>query len=124
MTAHVIYESLDAQRPATTSPKIIRDVIRGEIGFDGFLMSDDISMEALSGTLAARAKASLFAGCDAVLHCNGQMDEMREIASVVPELSARSAHRAELALSHLAAPAGFDVAAAEERLGEMLRAAA
>ena len=77
MTAHVVYDSIDPQRPATTSPKVIRDVIRGEIGFDGLLMSDDLSMKALDGPLAARAKAALFAGCDVVLHCNGDMDEMK-----------------------------------------------
>ena len=81
MTAHVVYESIDPQRPATTSPKVIRDVIRGEIGFDGLLMSDDLSMKALDGPLSVRAKAALFAGCDLVLHCNGDMDEMSDVAS-------------------------------------------
>ncbi|MGZ3306180.1 MAG: beta-N-acetylhexosaminidase, partial [Asticcacaulis sp.] len=80
MTAHVVYESIDPQRPATTSPKVIRDVIRGEIGFDGLLMSDDPSMKALDGPLSVRARAAQFAGCDLVLHCNGDMDEMREVA--------------------------------------------
>ena len=71
MTAHVVYDSIDPQRPATTSPKVIRDVIRGEIGFEGLLMSDDLSMQALDGSLSLRAKTALFAGCDLVLHCNG-----------------------------------------------------
>ena len=86
MTAHVVYESIDPQRPATTSPKVIRDVIRGEIGFDGLLMSDDLSMQALDGPLAVRAKAALFAGCDMVLHCNGDMDEMKDVAAEVKAL--------------------------------------
>ena len=81
MTAHVVYDAIDPQRPATTSPKVIRDVIRGEIGFDGLLMSDDLSMKALDGPLALRAKAALFAGCDMVLHCNGDMDEMKDVAT-------------------------------------------
>ena len=103
MTAHVVYESIDPQRPATTSPKVIRDVIRGEIGFDGLLMSDDLSMKALDGPLSVRAKAALFAGCDVVLHCNGKMDEMREVATEVKALEgacARSA--ASTRSSHLA----------------------
>ena len=91
MTAHVVYESIDPQRPATTSPKVIRDVIRGEIGFDGLLMSDDLSMKALDGPLAARAKAAQFAGCDLVLHCNGDMDEMRDVASEVKTLEGLAA---------------------------------
>ncbi len=89
MTAHVVYEAIDPQRPATTSPKVIRDVIRGEIGFDGLLISDDLSMNALDGPLSVRTKAALFAGCDVVLHCNGKMDEMREVADEVKELDER-----------------------------------
>src|SRR5205085_986010 len=71
---------IDLQRPATTSPKVIRDVIRGQMSFDGLLMSDDVSMNALSGPLSVRTKAALFAGCDVVLHCNGKLEEMREVA--------------------------------------------
>ena len=89
MTAHVVYEAIDPQRPATTSPKVIRDVIRGEIGFDGVLLSDDLSMNALDGPLSVRAKAALFAGCDIVLHCNGRMDEMREVAGEAKPLEGR-----------------------------------
>ena len=91
MTAHVVYEGIDPQRPATTSPKVIRDVIRGEIGFDGLLMSDDISMGALDGPISVRTKAALFAGCDVVLHCNGKMDEMQEVAAEAKPLGRRSA---------------------------------
>ena len=124
MTAHVVYEALDTQRPATTSPKIIRDVIRGEIGFDGFLMSDDISMKALAGPVGARAKAALFAGCDAVLHCNGRMDEMTEMSECVPPLSEQSLHRAEAARAQLREKKSLDIVAAEAKLEEMLGAAA
>jgi beta-N-acetylhexosaminidase len=122
MTAHVIYEAIDAQRPATTSPKLIRDVIRGEIDFDGLLMSDDLSMKALSGTLASRAKASLFAGCDVVLHCNGSLDEMREVAAEVKPLEDIHLKRAQAALAHLVQPEEFDAAAGEAHLAELLGA--
>lgn len=126
MTAHVIYESIDPQRPATTSPKVIRDVIRGEIGFNGLLMSDDLSMKALDGPLSVRAKAALFAGCDLVLHCNGDMDEMRDVASEVKELEGLARRRSEQALAHLSVsdPDSFDSTAAEARLAALLGAAA
>jgi len=120
MTAHVVYEAIDPQRPATTSPKVIRDVIRGEIGFEGALLSDDLSMNALSGPLSARAKAALFAGCDIVLHCNGKMDEMREVAAEAKPLEGLPQKRAEAALAHLSAPEAFDAVAAEARLAELL----
>ena len=124
MTAHVVYESIDPQRPATTSPKVIRDVIRGEIGFDGLLMSDDLSMKALDGPLSVRAKAALFAGCDLALHCNGDMDEMRDVASEVKNLEGASLKRSEQALAQLRAPSPFDPAAALARLTGLLGAAA
>jgi beta-N-acetylhexosaminidase len=124
MTAHVVYESIDPQRPATTSPKVIRDVIRGEIGFEGLLMSDDLSMKALDGPLSVRAKAALFAGCDLALHCNGDMDEMRDVASEVKKLEGAALKRSTQALSHLSAPSPFDPAAAEARLALLLGAGA
>ncbi len=124
MTAHVVYESIDPQRPATTSPKVIRDVIRGEIGFDGLLMSDDLSMKALDGPLSVRAKAALFAGCDLALHCNGDMDEMRDVASEVKDLEGLALKRSEQALAQLRVPSPFDPAAAQARLAGLLGAAA
>src|SRR5215469_6458527 len=124
MTAHVVYEAIDPQRPATTSPKVIRDVIRGEIGFEGVLLSDDLSMEALSGPLSVRAKAAQFAGCDIVLHCNGSMEEMREVAEEAKPLEDIHLKRAEAALAHLASPQDFDVAAGEARLSELMDQAA
>src|SRR5471032_492684 len=123
MTAHVVYESIDPQRPATTSPKVIRDVIRGEIGFDGLLISDDVSMGALSGPISVRTKAALFAGCDVVLHCNGKMDEMNDVAEEAKPLEGAALKRAEHALSHLAPPDAFDPAAAEARLAELMNTA-
>ncbi|MCX7280104.1 MAG: beta-N-acetylhexosaminidase [Alphaproteobacteria bacterium] len=124
MTAHVVYESIDPQRPCTTSPKVIRDVIRGEIGFDGILMSDDLSMKALDGPLSVRAKQAIFAGCDLALHCNGDMEEMREVASEVKELEGESLRRSQQALAHLSVPGPFDAEAAQEHLATLLGAAA
>ena len=122
MTAHVVYDAIDPNRPATISPRVIRDVIRGEIAFDGLLMTDDLSMDALSGPISARAKAALFAGCDVVLHCNGQMAEMKHVAGEAKPLEGASLKRAEAALGHLVTPAAFDPAEAEARLGELLAA--
>jgi beta-N-acetylhexosaminidase len=124
MTAHVVYDAIDAQRPATTSPRVIRDIIRGEIGFDGLLMSDDLSMNALSGTLAQRAKASLFAGCDVVLHCNGKLGEMKEVAGETTALDGIALKRAEAALAHLSVPDAFDTSAGADRLNALLEKAA
>jgi beta-N-acetylhexosaminidase len=125
MTAHLVYDSIDPQRPATTSPKVIRDVIRGEIGFNGLLMSDDLSMKALDGPLSLRAKSALFAGCDLVLHCNGDMDEMKDVASEAKELEGQSLRRSQAALSHLTVPdSGFDPGKVEARLAELLERAA
>src|SRR4051812_26153821 len=81
MTAHVVFTALDPVQPATTSATMIGEVIRGFIGFGGLLMSDDISMGALSGSIAERTKAALTAGCDVVLHCNGKLEEMRAVAA-------------------------------------------
>ena len=120
MTAHVVYDSIDPQRVCTTSPKVIRDVVRGEIGFDGLLMSDDLSMKALDGPLGARAKAALFAGCDVVLHCNGDMDEMKQVAAEVKVLEGVSLRRANHALAQLITPAAFDAAAATARLSSLM----
>jgi beta-N-acetylhexosaminidase len=97
--------------PATTSAVIVRDVIRDSIGFAGLLMSDDISMGALSGSLAERSGAAIAAGCDMVLHCNGQMPEMRAVAAAVPELSGAASLRAAAALAAKRPAAPIDLAA-------------
>ncbi|HVP86210.1 MAG TPA: beta-N-acetylhexosaminidase [Rhizomicrobium sp.] len=120
MTAHVVYDAIDDHRPATTSPKVIRDVIRGEIGFEGVLMSDDLSMKALTGSIRARAKAALFAGCDVVLHCNGGFAEMQDVAAEAGPLEGLSLKRAEQALAHLKPPANFNWVKAERRLAELM----
>ncbi len=124
MTAHVVYESIDPQRPCTTSPKVIRDVIRGEIGFDGLLMSDDLSMKALDGPLSVRAKQAQFAGCDLVLHCNGDMEEMRDVASEVKILDGQALRRSRHALAQLSAPGAFDPDAAHAHLAALLEVSA
>lgn len=87
MTAHILYSSIDPSRPATQSFIVIQDVIRREIGFQGFLISDDLGMKALTGSFASRARASLEAGCDAVLHCSGKMEEMIEVMEGVAPFS-------------------------------------
>ncbi len=98
MTAHIVYSALDADNPATTSKSVIDKIIRGKLGYDGFLMSDDVSMNALSGDCGERSSAIFAAGCDLVLHCNGKMDEMRLVAGNSPELAGKSLERANAAL--------------------------
>lgn len=95
MTAHVVYSAIDPEAPATTSRKLIDEIVRRQIGFDGLLMSDDLSMKALSGGLDERARASLAAGCDIALHCNGRMEEMQAVAGAVPALAGAARVRAE-----------------------------
>jgi beta-N-acetylhexosaminidase len=97
MTAHVVYSAIDPDRPASTSAIVMREIIRGEIGFDGLLMSDDLSMQALSGPIRRRAEAVIAAGSDLALHCNGDIDEMRAAAAGVPALEGRAAERFALA---------------------------
>src|SRR6202521_3231245 len=108
MTAHVVFSALDPAHPATTSATIIEQVIRGVIGFQGLLMSDDVSMNALAGSIAERTRAIFDAGCDVVLHCNGKFDEMREVAAETPELSGMALERARRALASRRAPQAFD----------------
>src|SRR6187401_3239872 len=123
MTAHVVFSAIDALAPATTSGTMVHEVIRKALGFDGLLMTDDISMKALSGTLAERCRASLAAGCDVVLHCNGTLDEMRAVAGVVPLLAGEAARRADAALAARRTPVAFDVAAAREEFAGMMASA-
>jgi len=120
MTAHVVFSALDPVAPATTSVTMVRQVIRGLIGFQGLLMSDDVSMNALSGTIAERSSASLAAGCDVVLHCNGKLDEMIAVASVCPELKGDAARRADLALAARGGREEFDVEAARHIFNRMI----
>ncbi len=99
MTAHVVFTALDPAAPATLSAPIVQNVIRDSIGFDGLLMSDDISMGALSGTVGERTLAAIAAGCDVVLHCNGDMAEMEAVAAAVPIIAGAAARRAAAALA-------------------------
>jgi beta-N-acetylhexosaminidase len=116
MTAHVIYSAVDRKRPATTSKKVIKRVIREAIGFDGLLMSDDLSMKALQGSFADRAEAALAAGCDVVLHCNGEVTEMKAVLAGTGALKGRAARRADAALARIAkAPEPFDAAEGRAR---------
>jgi beta-N-acetylhexosaminidase len=99
MTAHVVFAAWDAERPATLSPTVIGEVIRGRIGFSGLLMSDDIAMEALAGPHGTRAAGALAAGCDLVLHCSGVLAEMEEIAAALPAIGPEARERLERALA-------------------------
>lgn len=118
MTAHVVYEALDPENCATLSPTVIR-AIRERIGFDGLLMTDDLSMRALDGSISDRARRSLAAGCDLVLHCNGEIGEMTEIAECAPPLTGAAARRAARAEAERHAPEPCDIAAAEARYKEL-----
>ena len=123
MTAHVVYPAVDPQAPATTSPKVIDEVIRGHIGFNGVLVSDDLSMEALSGSLGERAAAALGAGCDIALHCNGARSEMEDVAAAAPELTPAAQQRLEAAARRADGSNFPDRAAARSRLEALLAAA-
>ena len=120
MSAHIVCADIDPDRPATTSP-IMMQVIRQDIGFDGLIMTDDVSMEALSGTIADRAAASIAAGCDIVLHCNGDMSEMDEIAAASGRMSTPSAERGTRALALRREPQHIDIADAERELEALLQ---
>ena len=124
MTAHVVYEALDPEYPATTSETVIRDIIRGDIGFEGVLLSDDLSMNALAGSLAERARTALRAGCDIVLHCNGRMDEMEAVAGETPPLEGEALARADRALAQRRTPKPYDAVAAQARVADLLGAVA
>ena len=116
MTAHVVFTAVDPDACVTLSHRAIGAVIRGHIGFDGLLMSDDLSMKALGGAFEERTRRSIEAGCDVVLHCNGDMAEMRAVASATPSLQGRAAERADLARSVARRSQSFDAAAAEAHL--------
>src|ERR1700754_4188790 len=120
MTAHVVFSALDTAHPATTSATIVEQVIRGVIGFQGLLMSDDVSMNALAGSIAERTRAIFAAGCDMVLHCNGKLDEMREVAAEAPELSGKALKRARGALASRKPPQAFDRLAARAELDALV----
>src|SRR5262245_48745359 len=120
MTAHVVFTALDPTAPATASPTMIGEVIRKSIGFAGALMSDDISMGALSGTIGERTRAAVAAGCDLVLHCNGRLDEMQAVAQESPMLAGVAAQRTDAALRARRQPDDIDLAAARARFAQLL----
>jgi beta-N-acetylhexosaminidase len=119
MTAHVVFTAVDPDACVTLSRHAIQQVIRGHIGFDGLLMSDDLSMKALGGAFQDRTRRSIEAGCDLVLHCNGDMAEMTAIAEAAPELYGRAAERAHAARAAARREQAFDPEAAEARLAEL-----
>jgi beta-N-acetylhexosaminidase len=120
MTAHVVFTAFDPVTPATSSFTMVQDVIRDSIGFEGLLMTDDISMGALSGSLAERAMAALGAGCDIVLHCSGRIEEMHELAGAVPLLAGAPERRAADALAARRTPDGLDLAQARAALTRLM----
>ncbi len=124
MTAHVVYRALDPERPATISAKVIGEVVRGEIGFDGLLFSDDLSMKALPGTFREKAEALFAAGVDVALHCNGDMEEAQEVAAVSPLLAGAAARRVARARAAVRAPQNFDPVDAAAELDRRLAAIA
>ena len=123
MTAHILFPALDQAACATQSSAIVNDVIRGEIGFAGVLFSDDLSMQALGGSLGERAALARKAGCDIALHCNGDLDEMTEVLAAAGPLEGESLHRVERALAAKKAPEPFDRDLGRERLDALLSAA-
>ena len=125
MTAHVVFKAIDPDRPATLSPIVVNEIIRGFIGFDGLLMSDDLSMKALAGTFRDRARALFAAGVDIALHCNGDLAEAGEVAAEAPELSGKARERAEKALARIAGERlAFDPVDSREKLAVALASAA
>lgn len=108
MTAHIVYPAFDGDRPATQSPRVVLDVIRGDIGFDGLLLSDDLGMKALDGDFAQRARLALDAGCDVALHCSGELGEMISVAGGAGPMNASALVRLERALDCVSASAGSD----------------
>lgn len=124
MTAHVVYSDVDPALPATMSKRVIDEAVRGFIGFDGALMTDDLGMRALKGPFGERVRGAVAAGCDLILHCSGNMDEMRDVAEAVPVLTGKAQERTARALARLQAPQPFAVAEAQARIDAALRSVA
>jgi beta-N-acetylhexosaminidase len=120
MTAHVVFSAIDPVAPATISVTIVRDVIRDSIGFKGLLMSDDISMGALSGSVGERTRAAIAAGCDVVLHCNGELPEMLAVAAEAPLLTGEGARRAAAALATKRPAKPIDLTAARAEFASLM----
>lgn len=121
MTAHLRFDAIDPTRPATLSPIMINEIIRGEIGFQGLLISDDLSMKALGGTFQSRTEALFAAGCDIALHCNGEIAEAEAVADAAPKLTGEALRRADLALSRCSPPKSeIDPVDAARKLADLL----
>ena len=120
MTAHVVYSAIDPDNVATLSEKIIHDIIRGYMGFDGLLMSDDLSMKALSGSFETRTEQAIAAGCDVILHCNGDGEEMEAIAGAAPTLRAEALRRVDAAWFQYGQALPADIEAEEQRFAQMM----
>lgn len=115
MTSHIVFQAWDRDRPATLSPIVIEQVIRGLIGFDGLLMTDDIDMKALSGTAGEKATGAIAAGCDLVLDCWARMPEMEDIAGRLGDIGPRARERLDAAMAARTAPAGAMAELIEKR---------
>jgi beta-N-acetylhexosaminidase len=120
ITAHLVYRAIDPERPATLSPRVINEVIRGEIGFGGLLISDDMSMKALKGTLDSLARDLIAAGCDIALHCNGNIEEMRLVSSGCGPLSPAAALRYERGCQRVNREPDFDTEELAEELAGLM----
>jgi beta-N-acetylhexosaminidase len=121
MTAHVVFTAIDARRPATLSRRVLKEVVRGEIGYDGLVMTDDLSMRALEGSFSERTRRAYAAGCDIVLHCNGNPDEMQSVASAARPLTGKALRRAKAALARIAhAPEPLDPVDGRARFEQLL----
>ncbi|MFY0680478.1 MAG: beta-N-acetylhexosaminidase [Thalassovita sp.] len=114
MTAHLVYDQIDS-RPATLSP-VMMDLIRSEIGFEGLIMTDDICMKALEGSLSSLSEQAIAAGCDLILHCNGSLDEKRQVAEAAGRLTPTSLKRAQKALAQRRTPEKVDIQALRAKL--------
>jgi beta-N-acetylhexosaminidase len=122
MSAHVVFSAIDPGSPATTSPIVVGEIMRKAIGFDGLILSDDLSMKALGGPFADRARAVFAAGLDIALHCNGDLTEARAVAEATPELAGASLRRAQSALARIAGePQPLDVEAGRAELDALMR---
>jgi beta-N-acetylhexosaminidase len=120
MIAHLVYTAWDADRPASQSEVVIREIIRGRIGFDGWLISDDLGMEALRGDVGLRAGSVVAAGCDVALHCSGIMDEMERVAMAVPEMTPKGEERLARAMATVREDDGPDFAEAAAKRDALL----
>jgi beta-N-acetylhexosaminidase len=124
MSAHVVFTAIDANAPATTSARAVSEIMRGALGFEGLIVSDDLSMKALTGSFEARTRAVFAAGLDIALHCNGELSEARAVAAAAPELAGASLRRAQAALARVAGgPQAFDADAGRAELAALMASA-